>query len=319
MIDHIGFYTMTQARVDQQSDTSPMWRCEIEITSRCNFKCPYCRGLPLRGDVPLDKVLYTLGLWLADGLKNLRFSGGEPTIHPYLEDMVRYANQGGARIAVSTNGSAPLDLYRRLCDAGVSDWSVSLDACCASTASTMAGRDDVFSKVCRSVSELASRTYTTVGVVLTERNFQETIGIIDLAKGLGVDDIRLIPAAQCGRQLASIPYVSDENVYPILHYRLEEARDGRSVRGLDPSKDSSICWLVRDDSVVVGDYHYPCVIYMREKGDPVGKVGPDMRRERIEWCRQHDSLKDPICKNNCLDVCREFNNLVTQKELRRMP
>ena len=67
------------------------------------------------------------------------------------------------------------------------------------------------------------------------------------------------------------------------------------------------CPLVMDDMAIAGEYHFPCIIYFREQGDPIGKVGPNMRRERVEWWKKHDTYKDKICKGNCLDVCIDYN------------
>lgn len=53
--------------------------------------------------------------------------------------------------------------------------------------------------------------------------------------------------------------------------------------------------------------HYPCIIYMREGGKAIGKVGDNMRAERKAWYENHDTHCDPICKKNCLDVCTEYN------------
>ena len=57
---------------------------------------------------------------------------------------------------------------------------------------------------------------------------------------------------------------------------------------------------------------------MREYGDPIGKVGPDMRQERARWAETHNCQEDPICKRMCLDVCRDYNNMHhTNHESRR--
>jgi hypothetical protein len=32
------------------------------------------------------------------------------------------------------------------------------------------------------------------------------------------------------------------------------------------------------------------------------------REERKTWFENHDTLKDKICKENCLDVCIDYNN-----------
>jgi hypothetical protein len=97
--------------------------------------------------------------------------------------------------------------------------------------------------------------------------------------------------------------------YPILRYRIGNAVNG--VRGLCES-DPRRCRLVLDDSAVAGRYHYPCIIYLREHGNPIGQVGPQMRTERAEWSRTHDVYADPICRENCLDVCVAYNRTAKQ-------
>ena len=84
---------------------------------------------------------------------------------------------------------------------------------------------------------------------------------------------------------------------------------GKNIRGLEES-DNHFCPLVLDDMAVAGDSHYPCIIYLREQGEPIGKFKnlETVRQERKEWSEKHDCMKDPICKNNCLDVCREYSN-----------
>ena len=93
----------------------------------------------------------------------------------------------------------------------------------------------------------------------------------------------------------------------IYEYRKRNVENGLTVRGLGPT-DTSRCYLVLDDMAVVGDSHYPCIIYARENGEPIGKIGNDMRNKRKEWSLCHDCKKDPICAKNCLDVCRDYNN-----------
>jgi hypothetical protein len=55
-------------------------------------------------------------------------------------------------------------------------------------------------------------------------------------------------------------------------------------------------------------HHYPCIIYLREAGKPIGRMSKSARRERLRWYGTHDSHKDPICRKNCLDVCVAYNN-----------
>jgi hypothetical protein len=79
------------------------------------------------------------------------------------------------------------------------------------------------------------------------------------------------------------------------------------VRGLD-GHDSPRCYLALDDMVVAGEHHWPCIIYLREGGAPIGRMGKHYRRHRSRWSKWHNPLLDPICRANCLDVCRDYNN-----------
>ena len=315
-LQDIGFYTLSDERCENLSTTSPMMRCEMILTERCNFNCPYCRGLreDCQGDMPIVQAISVLEQWCDQGLQNIRFSGGEPLIYPYLETLVMYAKESGVRrIAISSNGSFPHEQYHRLWMRGVNDFSISLDACCASECGKMAGLDgSPLKRIEENIRKLAAKTYVTVGVVLTDNNAPDLAKIVKYAYDLNVSDVRIIPAAQNGCMIEGVEaipqYILD--VYPILAYRVKNIKEGRPVRSIQ-EYDSPRCYMPIDDSVVAGDYHFPCVIYMREQGEPIGKIGTDMREERIAWTLKHNSFEDPICRANCLDVCIDHNNKCT--------
>jgi molybdenum cofactor biosynthesis enzyme MoaA len=313
-LEDIGFYTLSDARVKQAGVGSPLWRCELVLTARCNFKCPYCRHVGGK-DLDFDRAAATVDLWASQGLKNIRFSGGEPTLYPGLVALVNIAKANGIeRIALSTNGSADIDFYRCLMQAGVNDISVSLDACCAEDGDKMAGGvKGAWEKVVENIRILSLHTYVTVGVVLTEQNAQTVNDIVTFADSLGVSDIRVIPAAQDGAWLTGV-HVDDAvlDKHPILKYRIRNMQAGKSVRGLKAC-DANRCGLVVDDMAVMGDKHYPCIIYMRERGKAIGTLGRNTRFDRHDWSLNHDTHADPICSKNCLDVCVDYNNRFAQE------
>lgn len=47
---------------------------------------------------------------------------------------------------------------------------------------------------------------------------------------------------------------------------------------------------------------------MREHGDPIGRIGKNMRIERERRVNNHNCYKDKICRKNCLDVCIDYCN-----------
>jgi MoaA/NifB/PqqE/SkfB family radical SAM enzyme len=97
----------------------------IKITSECNFNCPYCcQKLPTLG-----KLLFSNGGYI-DMVKlklfikfiydtyaklfNLNFiiSGGEPTLHPGLIDLIDFLSNLDIKPLVHTNGSKLLNLFK---------------------------------------------------------------------------------------------------------------------------------------------------------------------------------------------------------------
>jgi len=312
-LEEIGFYTLSDYRAHQASVASPLWRCELLVTDKCNFKCPYCRGMrpDLKGVLSLEQAKHVVDLWSNEGLKNIRFSGGEPTVWEPLLQLVDYTKTKGVnRIAVSTNGSANLSLYKDLLNAGVNDFSISLDACCSAFGEIMnGGISGAWETSVKNIEKLSTLTYVTVGMVFTESNMDDAINSILFAHNLGVSDIRIISSAQYNTAIKDVAILSEEvlNAHPILKYRVTNFKNGRNVRGIKKS-DSHKCSLVLDDMAIAQNYHFPCIIYLREIGNPIGKIDGDIRNDRNTWSSLHDTHKDPICQKNCLDVCIDYNN-----------
>jgi len=320
-LEDIGFYTLSDKRAKETSVKSPLMRGELLLTDKCNLKCPYCRGMKkeLQGEMFLSYAQYILQLWIDSGLENVRFSGGEPTLYPYLKSLIKGCkNSGVKRIAISTNGTQNLDFYKELIDLGVNDFSISLDGGCCSINNKMTGGLNFFDKVSNNIKFLSWYNYVTVGVVFNELNVNTAIETIKYVDSLNPSDIRIISSAQFNQALSNIKNIPEDilNRHPILKYRVNNFLKGRNVRGIK-STDTNKCYLVKDDVAVAGKWHFPCIIYLREEGLPIGEINEDFRKDRIKWFKKHNTHNDPICRKNCLDVCIDYNNKVALTQTKR--
>lgn len=315
-LEDIGFYTLEDKRALLASENSPLWRCELLITSKCNFACPYCRGTDSSADITFEQAKNIVDKWSQNDLRNIRFSGGEPTVVPWLSDLVSFTKKeikNIKHIAISTNGSAKTELYETLLSNGVNDFSISLDACCSEVGDKMSGgKKGSWEKVVNNIKFLSKRTYVTVGVVLTDETINTVSDIISFASNeLGVSDIRIITAAQFNKSFDELKI--DSNIlkkHPILNYRINNISKGKDVRGIKES-DNNKCPLVLDDMAVKGTNHYPCIIKMREGCSPIGSMLDPIekiRKDRLYYYNIKNNYQDNICKKNCLDVCVDYNN-----------
>lgn len=88
---------------------------------------------------------------------------------------------------MSSNGSIKINRYYELIDAGVNDFSISLDACCAADDDKMAGGiRGAWDKVVENIKLIAERTYVTVGMGFTEENIDRCVESVLFAGSLGV-------------------------------------------------------------------------------------------------------------------------------------
>ncbi|MHA1907224.1 MAG: radical SAM protein [Candidatus Thorarchaeota archaeon] len=84
-----------------------------EITGQCNLTCPICFANAPYGDhVPYDQVVDMINAFVAyeTNPEILQLSGGEPTLHPEIIEIIRYAKGLGIEdVVLSTNGLKLLD------------------------------------------------------------------------------------------------------------------------------------------------------------------------------------------------------------------
>jgi sulfatase maturation enzyme AslB (radical SAM superfamily) len=103
----------------------------ISVTSYCNNDCVFCglKEYGIRYQIPLHEVQEQLKLIRQHGAKRIVFTGGEPTIHPEIAQIIESAAKAGyGHIGVFTNGRNIKNsaFIKTLMDAGLDSAMVSL-------------------------------------------------------------------------------------------------------------------------------------------------------------------------------------------------
>ena len=178
----------------------------ISVTEHCNFRCSYCspeEGTPFfaREDhLQAEEYDRLIRIFSGFGVRHVRFTGGEPLIHPRILSLVGSARRYGVgKISVSTNG---LLLGRRaaaLRQVGVNNLNISLDSL----------DPEVFARVTRGgelrtvlegieAAILARIPRIKLNVVLLRQNNGEgLLALIEYAMQRGID-IRFIETMPLG-------------------------------------------------------------------------------------------------------------------------
>lgn len=117
----------------------PLHDLRISVTDRCNFRCTYCmpkeifgkdyQFLPRTSVLSFEEIERLARLFNAHGVQKFRLTGGEPLMRRGLETLLEMLNAiPGVDIALTTNGSFPLERIQTLKKAGLKRMTVSLDS-----------------------------------------------------------------------------------------------------------------------------------------------------------------------------------------------
>lgn len=146
----------------------PLRDLRISVTDRCNFRCPYCMpkevfgpGYPFLHEPQLMTVAEMVRIarvFLHQGVRKLRLTGGEPLLRPDLPDLIAALKRETPvpEVALTTNGWLLERMAPALAAAGLDRLNVSLDALEPKVAGRMNGQGFTVERVLRGIDAAAS-------------------------------------------------------------------------------------------------------------------------------------------------------------------
>src|SRR4051794_24042277 len=109
--------------------TVPPVLAHIVPTRRCNLSCTYCNEFDdFSKPVPTAEMIRRIDLLGNLGTSIISFSGGEPLLHPDLDDLIRQIRRCNAMAGMITNGYLlTADRIQKLNRAGLEHMQISID------------------------------------------------------------------------------------------------------------------------------------------------------------------------------------------------
>lgn len=157
---------------------------EIALTYRCNLKCQFCYagcncttnpvGSPHEMSVPEIKTVLRKIMQQAQ-VPSVSFTGGEPTLHPSLPELVQYAKELGMWVNLITNGTRiTRRLAQQLAEAGLDSAQVSLEGVTSATHEHITAVRGSFTRTVAAVKHLQTvGIHTHTNTTLNRINLQE--------------------------------------------------------------------------------------------------------------------------------------------------
>ncbi|MBL0127244.1 MAG: radical SAM protein [Flavobacteriales bacterium] len=156
----------------------------------CNMRCKFCyatfqdvkKSILPKGHLPKEQAIDVVRHLAAHGFEKITFAGGEPTLCPWLTDLIRTAKRGGMTTMIVTNGTRLDDAFLET-NKDHLDWiAISVDSLDADTNTaigrTVSGRTPITATGYHTlVDRVKAHGYRLkVNTVVNRRNWKEDLG-----------------------------------------------------------------------------------------------------------------------------------------------
>lgn len=249
----------------------------LEITTRCNKKCPICEVIPdhraLNSDICDDLAAEILRVLSHEGIETLSITGGEPTI-PWdlLLHILSYAKAYGLSSRIYTNGSTlnkeKISTLSRYLTSAV----VTLDSLDTHIVEEIRGTSDDLSAVLDNIRLLSQSPIETIVISVCSR--PNYTSLQDLTRFLSEVDIdgwwiqQFIPVGRGRDKLKEFWIDNDIFLQTVV-----------ALKGLLPGRVRSFPFSGEDRKRVFVNYQGNFVDY--QSGKILGSVLDDMTRNKI--------------------------------------
>lgn len=182
--------------------TEPLQTITIRVTRACNLKCLHCysiSGARLKNELSLEEIKNIINQSKKLGAMRIFFTGGEPFARPDISKILKYADDNGFAIYISTNGTL---FDKKLVDTLKSlkhlrTLQISIDGL-KKTHDSIRGVGGTFDKAitwAKFIKKEFGNTDKKIAFVLTlmKKNRDEVVRVYKLAISLGIDIFATVP------------------------------------------------------------------------------------------------------------------------------
>jgi SynChlorMet cassette radical SAM/SPASM protein ScmF len=193
----------------------PLNELYFYLTDTCNLFCRHCWIEPRCSseEKPLSAIDRTLFVSILDqaeplGTRGIKLTGGEPLLHPQIDEFLEIIRQRRLRLTVETNGTlCTPGLAERIAACERAFAAVSLDAAEAETHEWIRGKEGCFAAAVTGIGNLvAAGLKPQVIMTIMQRNKGQMEAVVRLAESLGAGSVKfnvLQPTARGQRMHAA--------------------------------------------------------------------------------------------------------------------
>ena len=175
-------------------DVDVPYRMDLALTYGCDNACAHCYNEAARAGETLsteDFKRVIAKVW-GLGIPHVVFTGGEPTQHPDLLELVEYAEELGVVTGLLTNGRKlkDADYMNALAAAGLDHVQITIHSSVPETHDKMVGADGAFNETVAGIENaVANPVYLLTNTTLTTENVDDVEELVAFLATLDVEHV----------------------------------------------------------------------------------------------------------------------------------
>lgn len=185
----------------------------IPITYRCNLNCSFCFASAKYNNnyfMPKEYFYEKINHFKKFNLKQVIITGGEPLIHPDLEEIIRYSKSNNLHVQILTNGTTNnVSYYSKYVD----EMTFSIDGS-SNIHDTLRGKKGALEKTLSNIKKLDKDCNFSITMTVSDVNIHEIDYVYSLGLLLKAKSITINPMIDEGKNRNKL--LSDkqlENIY----------------------------------------------------------------------------------------------------------
>ncbi|MGC9520660.1 MAG: radical SAM protein [Anaerolineae bacterium] len=208
--------------------TAP-YKVDVALTYACNNACPHCYNEQERfamASLTTRDWMRVFDRILDIGIPHVILTGGEPTLHPALAQLVRYADGLGLIVGMNSNGRRLADrvLTTSLAAAGLNHVQITLESCYRSVHDEMVGVEGAFEETVAGIqSALDAGIHTITNTTVTRQNQDHVLDTVRFLHELGLQTFAMNGIIHAGGGTSTPAAIPAEDMAALLAAVRDEA------------------------------------------------------------------------------------------------
>ena len=239
---------LCQSGIDKTTPFSKMpdapYRMDLALTYGCNNNCAHCYNEPGRAGtlLTLEKWRTILERLEKLGIPHIIFTGGEPTMVPFLPELVSYADQLGIVTGLNTNGRLLKneDLAEDLARRSLDHVQITLESVHPEIHDAMVGAEGAWEETVAGIRNAVKHgIYVNTNTTLLTHNtsVEDVTALIDFLKETGVGTVGLNALIYSGKGKTVDSGIAPEKLSDVLEAAKEAVqRNGQRLLWYTPTQ-----------------------------------------------------------------------------------